>query len=79
MEIFLLIADELDDLASATRMLLPGLLSFLTATVLFLLTVLAFIKWPLLVVFAGVGVLFALVTGSLIRERLLPRLYRTDP
>lgn len=78
MEIFLLIADELDDVTSAAKMLLPNALGFLTALALFALTVLAFMQWPLLVSLLAGMAGTSLLLGSLVRERLLTRSPRTD-
>lgn len=78
MEIFLLIADELDDVTSAAKMLLPNALGFLIALSLFALTVLAFMQWPLLVSLLAGMAGTSLLLGSLVRERLLARSPRTD-
>jgi hypothetical protein len=76
MEIFLLLLDELDDAAAVLRSWLPQLLSLSLACGLFLLSVLAAMRWP---VMAGAILLLALLT-RLPALRLLPGWrFKTDP
>lgn len=77
MENFLLIFDELDDAVAMLRRLAPQLLGFAAACVLFVLSILVIMQWP--VVVSGLLALLAVVNCWPLL-RLKPWLgFKTDP
>jgi hypothetical protein len=63
MEIFLLLLDELDDLAALVRAWLPRLIELLLALVLFSLTVMLALSWPVILTVSVAGVACGFATA----------------
>jgi hypothetical protein len=77
MEIFLLLLDEIDDAATALRVLWSQLFGFLLACGLFALSIWAAMRWPILAMLA-LFVALAWAALPVLRIGSLSR-FKTDP
>jgi len=78
MEIFLLIADDIDDRLHALRMGLPKLFGFFIALCIFAATVLAVIRWPWIVASGTLLLALIFAVRTVPRDQLGLR-FKTDP